>query len=63
MVKKIVSFLYIIDSFIYKVIEYIMKKKSIEYIFDKILGVNEKSCDEVECNNPGIYSAPKSPNR
>ena len=40
-----------------------MKKKSIEYIIDKIIGSgNEKLCDEVECNNPGIYSAPKSPN-
>ena len=40
-----------------------MKKKSIEYIFNKILGVNnEKVCDEVNCNNPGKYIAPKSPN-
>ena len=39
-----------------------MKKKSIEYIFNKILGVNEKSCDVVGCKNPGGYVAPKSPN-
>ena len=32
-----------------------MKKKSIEYIFNKIIGVNnEKICDEVNCNKPGI---------
>tara|TARA_B100001057_G_scaffold63731_1_gene57299 strand:+ start:276 stop:845 length:570 start_codon:yes stop_codon:yes gene_type:complete len=40
-----------------------MKKKSIEYIIDKIIGSgNEKLCDEVDCKDPGIYSAPKSPN-
>ncbi len=39
-----------------------MKKKSIEYIFNKIFGVNEKSCDVVGCKNPGGYEAPKSPN-
>ena len=39
-----------------------MKKKSIEYIFNKIFGVNEKSCDVIGCKNPGGYEAPKSPN-
>ncbi|MBD22855.1 MAG: hypothetical protein CL572_04245 [Alphaproteobacteria bacterium] len=40
-----------------------MKKKSIEYIFNKIIGVNnEKVCDEINCKNPGKYEAPKSPN-
>ena len=40
-----------------------MKKKSIEYIFNKIIGVkNEKICDEVNCKNPGNYEAHKSPN-
>ena len=39
-----------------------MKKKSIEYIIDKIIGSgNDKLCDEVDCNDPGIYCAPKSP--
>ena len=39
-----------------------MKKKSIEYIFNKIFGENERQCDVKECKNPGQYIAPKSPN-
>ena len=39
-----------------------MKKKSIEYIFNKIFGAKEKICDAINCNKPGIYFAPKSPN-
>jgi len=39
-----------------------MKKKSIEYIFNKIFGENERQCDVKECKNPGLYIAPKSPN-
>ena len=39
-----------------------MKKKSIEYIFNKIFGINDKPCDVMNCNNPGKYIAPKSPN-